>query len=93
VLDWPGTATNLCLLLLPRGTDVAVPYTGAGVAVSNLLIKKKKEKRKNRFKKSFKIRPLFLFGAQIPIPITSRRARKDASTSQQPWAFISGLNY
>jgi hypothetical protein len=49
--------------------------------------------KKNRFKKSFKIRPLFLFGAQIPIPITSRRARKDASTSQQPWAFISGLNY
>lgn len=46
VLDWPGTATNLCLLLLPRGTDVAVPYTGAGVAVSNLLIKKKKREEK-----------------------------------------------
>jgi hypothetical protein len=48
VLDWPGTATNLCLLLLPRGTDVAVPYPGAGVAVSNLLIKKREKKREKK---------------------------------------------
>lgn len=74
-------------------------YGGGGGCLEPPNQKKRKEKRKkgnvkkNRFKKSFKIRPLFLFGAQIPIPITSRRARKDASTSQQPWAFISGLNY